>query len=76
MPNKRDPNKVSIGVYVDREVRDLIKEILEDKGVTLTDFIYAQFLKLLNKEEDELIKAIKKHDGRTKAGKAKKNSKR
>lgn len=75
MPNRRDPNKVMIGVYVDREVRDLMKEILEEKGVNITDFFYAQILKLLNKEENELIKAIKRRDGRTKEAKAAKGKK-
>lgn len=75
MANQRDPNKVMIGIYIDREVRDEVKSILESQGVTLTDFIYAKFLQLLKKEENELIKEIKKRDGRTKEAKASKNSK-
>lgn len=59
MPNKRDPNKVMIGVYVDKDVRDTIKEILDTQKVTITDFIYAQFLKLIKKEEYELIEELK-----------------
>lgn len=75
MPNKRDPNKVSIGCYVDREVRDIVKEILEEKGITLTEYMYAQLLKLLNKEEDEIIKSLEKFDGRRKEAKNAKNRK-
>lgn len=74
MANRRDPNKVMIGVYVDREVRDAVKSLLESKGVTITDFIYAQFLKLFNKKENELIEELKKRDGRTKEARAQKNS--
>jgi antitoxin component of RelBE/YafQ-DinJ toxin-antitoxin module len=66
MPNKRDPNKVSIGIYIDRDTRDLVKEILNEKGLTLTDYIHIQLLKLLKKEEDDIIKTIKKSDGRRK----------
>ena len=76
MANRRDPNKVMIGVYVDREVRDAVKSLLESKGVTITDFIYAQFLKLFNKKENELIEELKKRDGRTKEARARKNSSR
>lgn len=66
MPNKRDPNKVSIGIYIDRDTRDLVKEILNEKGLTLTDYIHIQLLKLLKKEEDDIIKTIEKSDGRRK----------
>lgn len=66
MPNKRDPNKVSIGIYIDRDTRDLVKEILAEKGLTLTDYIYAQLLKLLNKEENEIVDVLEKFDGRKK----------
>jgi len=66
MPNKRDPNKVSIGIYIDRDTRDLVKEILAEKGLTLTDYIYAQLLKLLNKEENEIVNVLEKFDGRKK----------
>lgn len=75
MPNKRDPNKVSIGIYIDREVRDLLKELLAEKGITLTEFIYAKCLEFLDKEEDEIIDELKKFDGRRKEAKAKKNKK-
>lgn len=66
MPNKRDPDKVSIGIYIDRDTRDLVKEILKEKGLTLTDYIYAQLLKLLKKENDEITIALEKFDGRKK----------
>ena len=66
MPNKRDPNKVSIGIYIDRDTRDLVKEILAEKGLTLTDYLYAQLLKLLNKEENEIVDVLEKFDGRKK----------
>ena len=66
MPNKRDPNKVSIGIYIDRDTRDAVKEVLASHGITMTDFIVAQFYKLLKKEEDEILKKLELRGGRKK----------
>ena len=66
MPNKRDPNKISIGIYIDRDTLDAVKEVLASHGITMTDFIIAQFYKLLKKEEDEILKKLELRDGRTK----------
>lgn len=66
MPNKRSQNKVSLGVYVERELRDLVKESLEEKGISLTEYLLACFYKLLKKDEDEIIKKIKESDKRRK----------
>ena len=62
-----------IGVYVEQETRDLIKEILSERGVTITDFIVAQFYKLLNNEENEILEKLEMRDGRTKKARAKRN---
>lgn len=42
MANQRDKNKVMVGMYIDRETRDTVKEILASRGITMTDFIAAQ----------------------------------
>lgn len=74
MANQRDKNKVMVGMYIDRETRDTVKEILASRGITMTDFIAAQFYKLLKKEEDEILQSLELRDGRTKKSKdAKKN---
>ena len=75
MADQRSKTKVMIGVYVEEETRDLIKEILSERGVTITDFIVAQFYKLLNNEENEILEKLQMRDGRTKKAKAAKNSK-
>lgn len=75
MPNQRDPNKVHVGCYVDKDIRDMIKVILAEQGITTTDYIYYNLLKLLNKSADEILKELKQKDGRTLAGKARKNRK-
>lgn len=69
MANQRDKNKVMVGVYIDKETRDTIKEVLASHGVTMTDFIVAQFYKLLKKEEDEILEKLELRDGRTKKSK-------
>ncbi len=70
MADQRSKTKVMIGVYVEAETRDLIKEILSERGVTITDFIVAQFYKLLNNEENEILEKLQMRDGRTKKAKA------
>lgn len=55
-----------VGVYIDAETRDAVKEVLASHGITMTDFIVAQFYKLLKKEKDEIIKKLELRDGRTK----------
>lgn len=62
MPNKRDPNKVSVGVYIDREIRDMVREALAKKGLTLTEYVYAALLELLNGKADEFIKSYKERE--------------
>ena len=74
MANQRDRNKVMVGVYVDSETRDAVKEILASHGITMTDFIVAQFYKLLKKEEDEILKKLELRDGRTKKSRESKNN--
>ncbi len=71
MANQRDKSKVMIGVYVDKDLRDGIKAILESHGVTITDFIITQFYKLINKEtnEEEILEKLALRDGRTKKAK-------
>ena len=58
MPNQRDKNKVSVGFYIDREIRDMVKVELDKRGITLTDYLYSKLLELLNEElEREINKA-------------------
>lgn len=74
MANQRDRNKVMVGVYIDSETRDAVKEILAAHGITMTDFIVAQFYKLLKKEEDEILEKLELRDGRTKKSKQSKKT--
>lgn len=69
MPNKPDPNKVHIGCYVDREIRDLIKKVLEEQGIATSDYIYYNLLKLLNRSSDEILEELKRKDGGRVGGK-------
>ena len=62
-----------VGVYVDSQTRDAVKEILTSRGITITDFIVAQFYKLLKNDEDEILNKLELRDGRTK--KARENKK-
>lgn len=71
MPNKRDPNKVMVGVYIDREMKKLAMEILREKGSNLSEFFYAKILELLETKADAILEKIHENDGRTKAGKLK-----
>ena len=75
MPNKRDPNKVLVSCYIDKELRDMAKTALSKNGITFTDFVCIKILELLNESADEVIKKLKEHDGRTTQGKAKRNRK-
>lgn len=66
MPNKRDKNKVSVGFYMDREIRDMVKNALEKRGITLTDFLYSKLLELLNEEAKRQISKIENEKHNTK----------
>lgn len=70
MPDKRDPNKVGMVFYLDKEIKKLAQEILKKRGITFTQFMNVAVYKLIEMEENEIIETIKKYDGRTKAGKA------
>ena len=70
---KRASNKVHVGCYIDKEVREMVKEILKSQNITTTDYLYYCLLKLLNKSADEIIKELKSSDGRTVEGKARNN---
>ena len=76
MPNKRDPNKVMVGVYIDRESKKMVMEILKEKGSNLTEFFYAKILELLETKADAILDKIHENDGRTKAGKIKQQRKK
>ena len=69
MPNKRDPNKVMVGVYIDREAKEMVMEILREKGSNLSEFFCVKILELLGTKADEIIDKIHANDGRTRAGK-------
>ena len=75
MPNKRDPNKVLVSCYVDKELRDMAKVALRKNGITFTDFVCIKILELLNESADDVIAKLKEQDGRTIEGKAKRNRK-
>ena len=76
MPSKRNKTKVMVGIYIERELRDEVLRVLREHGATMTDFFYANCLKLLRKEHDELIKIIENHDLRTREGKARLRARR
>ena len=37
--DRRDPNKVLVSCYIDKELRDMTKEALAKIGMTFTDFV-------------------------------------
>jgi hypothetical protein len=76
MPNKRDPNKAMVGVYIDREAKEMVMEILREKGSNLSEFFYAKILELLETKADAILEKIHENDGRTKAGKLKRQRKK
>jgi hypothetical protein len=75
MPNKRDPNKVMVGVYIDRESKEMVMELLREKGSNLSEFFYVKILELLETKADAILEKIHENDGRTKAGKRKRQRK-
>jgi antitoxin component of RelBE/YafQ-DinJ toxin-antitoxin module len=75
MADRRDPNKVLVSCYIDKELRDMTKEALSKIGITFTDFVCIKILELLNESADEIIQKLKEQDGRTTQGKAKRNLK-
>lgn len=64
MPNKRANNKVSMGIYVDKEIRDMVMAALKKRGITLTDFLYQQLLQLLVEESEKVIKKLESKNGK------------
>lgn len=76
MPNKRDPNKVLVSCYIDKELRDMAKAALRKNGISFTDFVCVKILELLNESVDEILQKLKQQDGRTTQGKAKRNCKK
>ncbi len=70
MSDKRDPNKIGMVFYLDKEIKKRAQEILKKRGITFTQFMNVSVYKLIEMEENEIIETIKKYDGRTKAGKA------
>ena len=75
MANKRDPNKAYIGVFIDKNAKELVMKILNEQGSNLTEFFYAKILELLESREDEIIKKLKESDGRRTNGRTKRNKK-
>lgn len=76
MPSKRDPNKAMVGVYIDRKAKKMVMEILREKGSNLSEFFYAKILELLETKADAILEKIHENDGRTKAGKLKRQRKK
>lgn len=54
----------------------MVMEILREKGSNLSEFFYAKILELLGTKADEIIDKIHANDGRTKAGKLKRQRKK
>ena len=71
MPNKRNPNKTLVGVYVDKQAKLLAQKILREKDSNLTEFVYAKILELIESREDKIIEKLKESDGRTVMGRKK-----
>lgn len=76
MPNKRDSSKSSIMFYIDRSVKQMAQTILEENGLTLTEYLTVSIYELIYNDRNEKIKMLNEMDGRTKKGKARiRNSK-
>lgn len=71
--DRRDPNKVLVSCYIDKKLRDMMKDALAKIGISFTDFVCIKIFELLNESADEIIQKLKEQDGRTTQGKAKRN---
>ncbi len=76
MPNKRDPNKVLMSCYVERDLRDMMRKALKECGISFTDFVLSKMMEFLNYGADEILRGIKSQDARTVEGKEKRNRKK
>ena len=70
MPNKRDPNKIGITIFVDKKVKEVAKEILHSYGMGITEYLLVALLDLIHNDKNEKLKILNEADGRTKKGKA------
>lgn len=70
MPNKRDPNKTGITIFVDKNVKEVAKEILDSYGMSITEYLLVSLLELIHNDKNEKLKILNETDGRTKKGKA------
>lgn len=75
MPNKRDPNKTYIGIFIDKDIKERLQKILKKQGSTITEYFYIKTLELLENEKNEIIEKLREFDGRTSKGKAKRRRK-
>ena len=75
MPNKRSPNKVYIGIFIDKDIKGRLQEILKKQGSTITEYFYIKALELLENDKNEIIEKLREFDGRTTQGKAKRSRK-
>lgn len=73
MPNKRDPNKAYIGVFIDKNDKKRLQTMLAEDGMTLTEFFYYSILNYIEEKQDEIKRKLKEADGRTVEGKIKRN---
>lgn len=76
MPNKRDKSKAAVLFYIDKNVKRIAKEILEKKGLTLTEYLNVSIYELLDKRENEILQILGEFDARTKAGRARSRAKK
>lgn len=67
MPNKRDKNKVQVGAFIPRDIRDLANKIAAKYGVNLTDEIlaaYKRVIELDKKNETKIADKRNKNQGK------------
>lgn len=76
MPNKRDKSKSAVIFYLDRDVKKIAQEILKKKNSTLTEYLNVAIYELLEKRQNEILQILKEFDGRTKAGRSRRGTKK
>ncbi|MEY2599785.1 MAG: hypothetical protein RLZZ142_2044, partial [Verrucomicrobiota bacterium] len=59
MPNKRNPNKVQIGGYIDIELKRKLQALAKEAGVSLTEFLVQELEEQVARREQIAAKKIK-----------------
>ena len=60
MPNVRDKNKVQVGAFIPREIRDLARKIAAKYGISLTDEILATYKRVIEMDKKNETKIVDK----------------